>query len=288
MELWETFAKVRNGIVALGSNWAIGVDGQPPFFPTILGTGFVVDERGIVVTNRHVVEKLQTVPPNPANGRPSTFAMVSGEAKAENGEHVLPLHFVDVIGYSIPETFECKGDYFGEPMPDLAFLQINVKGLSALTLGTEPNTLRIGRPIATAGYALGAEALVLYEKVVQITPLLRHGVVSSLFPGPVPSPHGFTIDVMVQGGASGSPVFLTDSPTVVGLLYSGRVFRLSTGEKIDTNITMALPSSMVSSALSQCLEAAGDLDLSNVPTFQSLGGKARDAVPDWQMFRAED
>jgi hypothetical protein len=63
---------------------------------------------------------------------------------------------------------------------------------------------------------------------------------------------------------------------------------LSTGEKIDTNITMALPSSMVSAALSQCLEAAGDMDLSNVPTFQSLGENAGDAVPDWQMFRAED
>src|SRR6185503_16108960 len=34
-------------------------------------------------------------------------------------------------------------------------------------------------------------------------------------------PHGFTVNVMTQGGASGSPIFLTSSGAVVGILYAG-------------------------------------------------------------------
>lgn len=35
-----------------------------------------------------------------------------------------------------------------------------------------------------------------------------------------PQPHGFSIDAVSQGGASGSPIFRRDDPAVLGMLYA--------------------------------------------------------------------
>ena len=275
MSLIETFEIVLPSIVALGTRAAITQHGQAPPFPTILGTGFVVDDRGIVLTNRHVAEALHRLPLHPRTGVSSACAIMYSKVEASEGMHGLRMFFVNIKGYSIPDSFSFEGDYYGQPTPDLAFLQLNVHDVPALNIATEPNTLRIGMPIATAGFALGTDALVVYKKVNQITPLLRYGIVSSLYPFPCPSPHGFTVDIMSQGGQSGSPIFLTDSPTVVGLLHAG--FN-------NTNITMALPPLMLSQALSSCLSAA-NLDLSDVPTFQSLRvTSGSNNEMDWEEF----
>jgi S1-C subfamily serine protease len=275
MSLAETFESVRPSIVALGTRAAITHQGKTPLFPTILGTGFVVDDRGIVLTNRHVAEALQRVPRHPQTGKSSAFAIVHGQVEASDGGHSLGMNFVDINGYSVPHTFSFDGDFYGHPMPDLAFLQLNVRDVPALIIETEPNTLRIGLPIATAGFALGTTALVVYQRVNQITPLLRHGIVSSLYPFPCPSPHGFTVDIMTQGGESGSPIFLTDAPKVVGLLHAGFD---------NTNITMALPPSMLAQALSSCL-AAADLDVTSVPSLESLQAQPGNHTKiDWELF----
>jgi hypothetical protein len=190
--------------------------------------------------------------------------------------HGVRLFVIEVKEYNIPTTFTYEEDYYGEPMPDLAFLQLNVRDVPAIGLATEPNTIRTGMSIATAGFALGEVALTVYKKVNQITPLLRHGVVSSVFPFPCPQPHGFTVDIMTQGGESGSPIFLADSPVVVGLLHAGFD---------NMNITYALPSLMLSHALSSFL-SSGIMDLSDVPTFQSLIEKPeKNDTPGWEVIR---
>ena|SRR2546423_2201242 len=276
MSLAETFEITRPSIVALGSKMAVTKQGQAPLFPTIYGTGFIVDNRGIVLTNRHVAEVLQNLPPHPRTGKPSAFALLYSNIEASEGVHGVRVFFIEVKGYNIPTTFTYEGDYYGEPMPDLAFLQLNVRDVPALNLATEPNTIRIGMPIATAGFALGEVALTVYQKVNQITPLLRHGVVSSVFPFPCPQPHGFTVDIMTQGGESGSPIFLAGSPVVVGLLHAGFD---------NTNITYALPSLMLSHALSSAL-SSGIMDLSDAPTFQSLVEQSgRNVAPSWEVIR---
>ena len=73
-------------------------------------------------------------------------------------------------------------------------------------------------PIATAGFPMGDVSLTALQKLNQMTPFLRRGIVSSVFPFPVPQPHGFTIDVIQQGGSSGSPIFYEDRPEVVGMM----------------------------------------------------------------------
>jgi hypothetical protein len=54
----------------------------------------------------------------------------------------------------------------------------------------------------------------------QLIPFVRSGIVSSVFPCVIARPHGFTIDIMQQGGSSGSPIFYADDPTVVGMMAS--------------------------------------------------------------------
>jgi len=272
--LAETYAVVRPRVVALASRLIVN---RPPTFPEIIGTGFVVDSRGIVATNRHVVDALRQLPPYPQTGKSSAFAIVWSEIESKGAEHHLGTLFVDIKGYSVLERFTSVGPFYGEEIPDLAFVQLAVQELPTLEFETEPNTLKVGMPIATAGFPMGTDALLVYQKITQITPLLRHGIVSSLFPFPCPNPHGFTIDSMSQPGASGSPIFLVDSPKVVGILHA--CFP-------GTNITIAVPASILASGLEEALKSS-PLDLEGVPTLATLlASSERSSELKWQKFIA--
>ena len=54
--LTETFASIRRSIIAFA---IADKHAPPPYFPDVVGTGFVIDTNGIVATNRHVVETLE-------------------------------------------------------------------------------------------------------------------------------------------------------------------------------------------------------------------------------------
>ena len=275
MQLMEVYAKVRSSVVALASRVVVN---RPPTFPEIIGTGFVVDSSGVVATNRHVVEALRKLPPHPETGQDSAFAIVWSEIESKAGEHHLGTLFVGIRGYNVLERFVPSGPFYGEEVPDLAFVRLNVCELPRLSLVTEPSVLRVGMPIATAGFPLGTDAVVVYKKITQITPLLRHGIVSSLYPFPCPNPHGFTIDAMTQGGASGSPIFLTDSPTVVGILHAGFP---------GTNITIAVPSAILAGGLAEVLKS-DPADLTGVPTLKTLLAESeRSAELKWDTFVAK-
>jgi len=258
--LVETFEKLRPCVVALASKFASTPAGQKPLFPTIIGTGFLVDGRGIVATNRHVIEALDQLPRHPS-GKASAMAIVWTEVQEQRGGHALPIVFADVKEYWAIARMETESPFYGEDVPDVGFVQIEASGLPALELAREPNALKMGLAVATAGFPLGTDPLVVYEKVTQITPLLRHGIISSLYPFPCPHPHGFTLDITIQGGVSGSPVFPEDSPRAVGML-SAFMVRAS-------NIAIGIPSHIVSDALSQMLEA-NKPDFSTTPTIQSI------------------
>jgi hypothetical protein len=59
-----------------------------------------------------------------------------------------------------------------------------------------------------------------HDSVSQVSPFARHGIVSSVLPCESTHPHGFSIDVPSEGGASGSPIFLAEEATVVGILHA--------------------------------------------------------------------
>lgn len=55
----------------------------------------------------------------------------------------------------------------------------------------------------------------------QISAFARRGIVSTVLPCACADPHGFSVDILSEGGASGSPIFRTDDPRVIGILHAG-------------------------------------------------------------------
>lgn len=270
--LVKTFEAVRPSIVAFASRI---VRTEKPQFPDIIGTGFVVDGRGLVATNKHVIDALRALPRHPRMTEPAAFCILPTSIQSSGNERYLGTLFVGIRGYNALESFVPAGPYYGDSLPDFGFVQIEVQDLPALQLAEDPLSLRVGMPVATAGFPLGTQALLTYDKISQVMPFLREGIVSSVLPFPCPYPHGFTIDIMAQGGASGSPIFLRDHPTVVGILHAA--FQ-------GTNITYGVPSSILAKGLRECLKSS-PLDLKGVPTLPELVSKSeRNDILTWETF----
>ncbi len=254
-KLPETFNRVRRSIIAFASASAVIADGRkPPLLPTIIGTGFIVDERGIAVTNRHVVEALAKLPP--LGEHPKCFAMLFTEIISRGTTRTISLVCVPLKRRFIATEVETPDHYFGQLATDLAIVQLRVRDVPALQISEDEGCIRAGMPIATAGFPLGSDPLVVYGNVNQLTPTLRHGIVSGVFPFDVPHAHGFTIDVMSQGGASGSPVFDPETGVVLGVVHAGFP---------GTNITLAVPGWLTHRAVDQLLDEV-EWDFTNTPT----------------------
>lgn len=269
--LVATFEAIRPSIVAFASRIA-----RRPEFPEIVGTGFVVDRRGIVATNRHVITALQALPRHPGTREPAAFCVLPTQIQKSGDQSEMGTIFVGIRGYHALESFVPTGPFYGQSLPDFGFIQIEVQDLSAVQLAEEAFSLRVGTPVATAGFPLGTQGVLSYGKISQVMPFLREGIISSVLPFPCPYPHGFAIDIMMQGGASGSPIFLRDRASTVGILHAG----------FDgTNITYAVPSTIVAKGLRACLEASAP-DLAGVPTLAELITRSeRNAILSWETLR---
>ncbi len=283
----ETYEAIRPAIVAFISRAVPGVRGQLPALPKVIGTGFIVDSRGVVATNRHVVELLAGLPSHPRTGKTSAAAwlFVDIQTSADGEERIYHQHFADVNLAHGLDHFSYPGvPWYGEAVPDLAFVQINVRDVPAVDLTTEPDIIKTGISVATAGYPLGSDALAPGGRLMQVTPTLRHGIVSSLHPAPMPNPQGFTIDAPIQSGASGSPVFLMNEPKVIGMIYANMPDHDAPDGGIEsTNLTFALTSKLTKQALDYFLDAI-DLDLSDVPTFDSVKEAEGKSELTWETF----
>jgi hypothetical protein len=212
--------------------------------PYLLGTGFVVNEKGIVATNRHVIEALEALPRDPSTSKRIGRAVLLQDGSDEAGGFIrfIPAEIRSVATIKVFVPGEL---WFGEDGgPDIGFVQINLCGIPAATLCEESLPFRAGTSVAIAGYPLGLAPVLLYGRLTCPQPLIRRGVISSVFPHRAPEPQGFTTDIMIQGGASGSPVFLCDRPVVLGIMHAS----LLDGEE-NTNISVAVSSIQVSEGL---------------------------------------
>jgi hypothetical protein len=80
MKLTDVIRKVSPAVVAFGSRLYPSKTDVAPGFPPILGTGFIVDERGMVLTNQHVIDAVENIP------TPARFVMIFPEPASVNGE----------------------------------------------------------------------------------------------------------------------------------------------------------------------------------------------------------
>ena len=254
MLLSQVLRKVAPSVVAFGSRIALSRDINPPAFPPLVGTGFVVDSRGLVLTNQHVVEALAKIPGH------ARFVMVFPDPIAQEGQVQFGVVVRSILKVNSISSFESAGPFFGEEKPNFALVQIDVQGVPALTICAESHTIQSGTEVATLGFPMGERPLTPYGKVSQIAPFARRGIVSSVLPCECADPHGFSIDVLSEGGASGSPIFRSHDPSVIGVLHAG----------FDgAPITYAVPGHLLKAGLEAALED-WQPDLDRVPRLQDL------------------
>ena len=278
MTLTELYDNVTPCVVGFISKMQQLPAGQPPIFPEIFGTGFLATSDGLVITNRHVVEFLEQVGRHPQTGE---FAGAALMFLVEPDKHGCQVLNIGVKSWGAIDSFSSSSEWYGQTVPDIGFVQLEVRETPFLELADEDFYLRPGMGIATIGYPLGTAPLTLHGKISQVGPFIRRGIVSSVYPFATPRPHGFTFDIMQQGGSSGSPIFASDSPKVVGLMWGGvNEPRLAQSESaslmytLNTNISLAESAHIVRAALETVL-ATEQPDTARLPTLQQL----RDAHP---------
>lgn len=274
MNLSELFRTATPSVVAFAQTLAITAPGDDPLAPEIFGTGFVVDPNGIVATNRHVVEAFASIPHDPRTNAPAIAAILFHYGKSPEGKDFIRMVAADIKGFTMVDSFSSDRPWFGETLPDIGFVQLKIRDIPALQLATQDHYLEIGMDVSTIGFPLGSVPLTMFKKLNQYTPFIRKGIVSSVFPFPIARPHGFTMDIMQQGGSSGSPVFSTDSPVVLGMMSASlRDYELSTQNGLsiahpqNTNISICVPSEGIHHAL-EGFKSAYPLNMDGVITLE--------------------
>lgn len=274
MNLTDLFDATAPSVVAFVQTIRLAPAGQKPIFPHVFGTGFFVCEEGIVATNRHVVQVFDSLPKHPQTGVPLGAAILFLPGTHRRSWQMLRL---DIKGWVALDSFTSAAEWYGESVPDIGLVQMCVREVPSLKLADEDSYLKIGMDIATVGYPLGDIPLTATGKLNQVTPFIRHGIVSSLFPFPVKLAHGFTIDIMQQGGSSGSPILDLDG-RAVGMMASSVIdWTEAKHEQLgvmlhipqNTNISMAVPSHIVKLAVDEFLKQHPP-DMNGVETLESL------------------
>jgi len=254
MSLADTYEKIKPSIIAFTARYGIAqgledINNPELAFPPILGTGFIINENGIIVTNDHVAKVLPGLfkPPYAPKGKiPCSVALLK---EVEEGLLHVRLEILDIIRI---KEYTPGGIYYGSEKPDIAIVVVKAKGLPALEL-CDSMSLKEGMEIATAGFPMGTKALTAPGWLHQITPTLQRGIISAVLPYQCTFPHALAINVMAQGGASGSPVFFPENGKVIGILNCGlrEFYQLSKegmfqdGYAVPTNISHVVPSNYI-------------------------------------------
>jgi S1-C subfamily serine protease len=274
LSLTELFDSTAPSVVAFVSTVRFAPVGQPPKFPHIFGTGFFVSDDGIVATNRHVVEVFDRLPKHPKTGEPLGAAILFLPGTQGRSWQMLRL---DIKGWVALASFTSTAEWYGESVPDIGLVQLRVRDVASLKLADEDSYLKVGMDVGTVGYPLGDIPLTATGRLNQVTPFIRHGIVSSVFPFPAKLPHGFTIDIMQQGGSSGSPILSLDGK-VAGMMASsvldwtdakheqlGEILRIPQ----NTNISIAVPAHIIKLSLDEFLKQH-PLDLNGVEALETI------------------
>ena len=215
----ETVALVRPAVVGVGT---LQVTRRPP--AKLLGTGFVIGDGTLVVTNAHVVPEVLAVEDK------EYLAVFAGR-----GKH--------------PQRRRAK-QVAMDLKHDLAILRIEGNPLPMLQLG-DSDRVREGESIAFTGFPIGA--------VLGLYPATHHGLVSTISPIVLPAQSGrqltagmirrmrdpfdiFQLDATAYPGNSGSPLYLPKTGEVVGVV--NMVFVKETKEAVlekPSGIAYAIP-----------------------------------------------
>ena len=279
--------RIRPAIVGLGVRNGDDLE--------IFGTGFIINDSGVVLTNRHVLEPMLERGPTGTkirSGACGFFFTPGPESKTHIMQQlaVMQIQNIDLFEDqprpsseppSLPPDLDVTLLSHGtSPEADVAICGIPLRQQSAqpavpVTAASVVNSqnVRIGTEVGILGFPLGLP-LALKDSATQsqFSPLLQVGIIAGILPfAQVPQPHAFMLALAVNGGSSGSPLFLSDG-TVVGVVYARRrhlerllrrdpntgEFIASPNEVVDvhTSLGFAVPTASFPSRLKQLLGIA--------------------------------
>lgn len=225
----ETIEKIRASIVAVGTHAATN---RPP--AQFRGTGFVVGDGRLVVTNHHVVPTLLDTE------HFETLAVFSGR-----GQQVR-MHRAKVLA--------------SDSEHDLALLRIEGEPLPALTVSGQ-SRVREGQSIALTGFPIGM--------VLGLYPVTHRGIIAAITPLVIPAASAqqltakavraidrpfdvYQLDATAYPGNSGSPVYDPETGQVLGVINMVLVKATKESALSDpTGISYAIPSAYVLNLLNQ-------------------------------------
>lgn len=235
----EAYKKIRPSIVGLGFR------NDPEYL--IIGSGFIVSESGWIMTNKHVLDALLTSRDGKVGLHQNAAAMFIIKAEpAEGFDAVSGLVVASVVESASPPspsehlaTEDAKNKTFRglkpsqiiPPKPvDIGVCRINMAKAPKEILPLVPATIihskdiSEGIPVGILGFPQGLSWPAKFDSKnpAQMTPLLQTGVISGILPfSGLPKPNSFVLDLFVNGGSSGSPLFLGNG-NVIGVVYATR------------------------------------------------------------------
>lgn len=100
--------------------------------------------------------------------------------------------------------------------------QIGINTLPHLELGNSQNVCA-GDEIGIMGFPFGLTTAG-EAPLRQMTPITQKGVIAAVLPwSDIPNPHAFQLGMNINGGSSGSPLFMAGTGEVVGVVFAARI-----------------------------------------------------------------